>query len=165
MGEVSTTLFSMENLVTLVALVAAIFVSRVFFVNKIGKMTKKEQMIAQAKRKGNVAKGVCVDTKFVRGDMHSDHIEMREHSMRVKYEYRVNGVPYYKTMEFQSIGMAVTNYPHEVDVYYDGRNPRKAVCPEEATAEHHRQAGCYSTIVVFVLVFVLLRVFLSNILC
>lgn len=153
-----------ENIITLAAVIIAAFVSRMVFKMKMGGQTKKERFISNAKRRGNVAQGICVDAKFMRGDIESSSVSMREHSMRCKYEYYVNGVAYYKIMTFQSIGMAVTDYPNEVEVYYDAANPKKAVCPEEATELNHRRSGCYTTIAVFAVVYFAVHLILNAIL-
>ncbi len=127
-----------------------------FFDVKFG----KAKFIEIAKAKGNCTQGYIIKDKFIPGDETSENEEIRSNTMRITYEYVVNGVKYKKKMSFQSPGMVTIKFPIVIDVYYDPRNPKKAVCKEEATRAIQQRTGCllsfvFATVAIAVLLNIL----------
>ena len=135
-----------DEFLTGIALIIAIIVG-VFKYKKNGN-SKKEKFIENAKKTGCYTTGVCVDTKLYWGNPDSSDPRFRHESIKVKYKYTINGIDYYKRMEFQSIGKVAIDYPSQVTVYYDSHKPKKAVCPEETTVAKRIEGGCLSAIFV-----------------
>jgi len=104
----------------------------------------KERFIDRAKQKGCVTEGTCIKTKTRFGTHDSnDASYLSNDSIIVKYEYMVKGKSYSKKIKFQSPGMVSIKYPYKVNIYYDEKNPAKAYCREEASAD----SGCLLTLV------------------
>lgn len=115
--------------------------------------SRREKFIEKAKAQGHYTTGECVETKIRRGTNEPDDL-YQDDSLKVKYQYSVNGVTYTKKMSFESPGMVSIKYPHQVTVYYDPKNPGKAVCKEEA--ERDPNVGCCGTLVLAGLVMAVL---------
>lgn len=155
-----------QELYVVIAMVIAAFVGRKYYTNRVknGK-SKKQKFIENAKRNGNITVGEAVDVKIVLADRESSNPRMRSESRKVKYSYKVNGIEYFKHMTFQNVGRVSADYPFRVTVYYDPRNPKNAVCPEETSPANTRQNGCLVTIGITILttfvVFHFLRILLG----
>lgn len=113
--------------------------------------SRKQRFIAKAKERGDYTKGKYVKTKIYSGDLTSSDLSQRSDVYEVTYEYIVNGKTYEKTMCFQNPGVVGGDYPYEVIVYYDARNPQKSVCPQEASRAEQQKGGCLTTIVVTII--------------
>lgn len=119
---------------------------------------RKQKIIEKRKKAGNYTTGDMVSRKYRQGNRDMKDDVLRYDSYKVKYEYTVHGKKYYKEMTFQSPGMAGTDYPISVTVYYNPGNPRKSICPEES--EPNKGLGCLGTILLDVVICVLLLHFL-----
>ena len=135
-----------DELIALVALIAGGFVAVSTYRRVRHGKSRKRKFIDKAKIAGNCVIGQYESSTVLLGDVDSDNWRHRKSSLRVKYKYVVNGKSYYKKLTFQSLGRAGTDFPNEVEVYYDANNPKKAVCPEEAPSEERIQTGCLSAI-------------------
>lgn len=114
---------------------------------------KKTKLIELAKQNNCIVKGRCVETKRIQGTNNfDDPIHIREESMKVKYEYIVNNIKYYKKIKFQSIGSTSAKYPYEITIYYNKNNPKKCVSNHDSNT---RGTGCLLTIVMTLLTFCL----------
>jgi hypothetical protein len=139
-----------EEMITAVALLIACAVGFYTYKLRMGGQTKNQKFIDKAKKSGHYVVGEYADSKLQLGVEDSNNARMRNKVLHVRYKYQVNGIEYYKKLAFQSIGMVSVDFPIRVTVYYDPKNPKKAVCPEEATKAQQRQSGCLVTIVVTV---------------
>lgn len=115
------------------------------------KKTKNQQFIDRAARGGYCTVGVYDSSKVIRGIRESSNSVYRDDSLKVKYRYEVNGITYYKHLTFMNNGRISARFPSEVKVYYDPRNPKNAVCPEEATKAMQVRSGCMTTMAVFII--------------
>ena len=115
------------------------------------KKSKKTRFIEKAKKSGNCVTGEYVSSKVIPGDVNSSNPRYCNSRELVKYKYTVGGNDYYKKITFQTMGVVGTDYPNYVKVYYDPRNPRNALCPEEADPSQQIQSGCLTTILVTIL--------------
>lgn len=153
------------EMIGVIAIAAATATSMLYKKKFNKKGSKKNQFIESAKKKGCVTQGVAVSSKFQAGIRGHSNPTLRADSRTVKYEYRVDGKVYHKEMTFQSPGLTHVRYPDAVTVYYDRSNPRKAICPEEATKAQEVRAGGLGTIAVFIatlfVVINLLKIFLG----
>lgn len=118
--------------------------------------SKKLRFIKAAKKAGNYTQGVKVDSKFYGGIRDHESRDVRNDSLVVKYKYIVNGISYFKKMEFQSPGSLVIKHPEIVTVYYDSRNPKKAVCPEEADSTDEKQSRLVKVLLLFLAIMAIL---------
>lgn len=135
-----------------VSLLIAIFVTiPIYRFARYGK-TKKRRFIERAQKLGHCVVGEYESSKVLPGDIHSSNPRLRSSSLDVKYRYTVEGIDYYKSIIFQSRGRIGTDFPNQIKVYYDARNPRKAVCLEEAHSSKQIESGCLTAIVVMGLV-------------
>jgi hypothetical protein len=139
-----------EEIITAIALAIAAVVGFFTYKFRMQGQTKNQKFIEKAKRTGHYTVGEYADSKLQLGVEDSNNARMRNKVLHVRYKYRVNHIEYYKKLSFQSIGMVSPDFPIRVTVYYDPRNPKKAVCPEEATKSQQRQSGCLMTILVTV---------------
>lgn len=78
------------------------------------------------------------------------------------YEYQVGDHKYTKKITFTDTGVVV-RYPEVIDIYFDDKNPKKAYADVELTNEKQKQSGCYTSIIisiiVIIVVFNLLKLF------
>lgn len=129
------------------------------------KQTKNQKFIEKATRAGCYTSGHYETSKVILGVEGSSNVKYREDKLKVKYKYMVNGISYYKHVTFQSTGRVGTDFPVEIKVYYDPHNPKKAICPQEATKAMQVRSGCMTTIVItiitLIVVFNLLRTILG----
>ena len=140
-----------EEIITSIALIIAGIVGFSNYKKKIGGATEKQRFIENAKRAGHYTVGEYADSKVQLGNYNSSDVYMRSKTLKVKYKYQVNGVSYYKQLTFQDPGKVSVDFPVSVTVYFDPSNPKKAVCPEEATKTQQRRSGCLVTIGVTIL--------------
>lgn len=138
-------------------IVATIFFSillagyiRLFFKRK----TRKDKFIEKAKAAGHCATGIVVKNKIAFGNDESGNSYFRNDRMKVVYEYKVGGKAYRKKLVFQSPGMVSVQYPYQIDVYYNPKNPAKGVCKEEISED--RSGSCLGTILLAVVSCVIL---------
>ena len=141
----------------------------VFFIRcQKKRKTGRQRFIEKAGAAGNCTLGTCEDYKLRLGVEESGSLHTRSDTMKVTYRYTVGGRAYRKRLAFQSPGKNSVDFPSTVRVYYDPRNPRRAVCPEEATWAHRRQTGCLlsiaATFLFLFLIFHFLR-FLAGLFC
>lgn len=119
--------------------------------------TQKQRFIEKAKEKGWVTEGIFVDFKrrtYTRRSRGRNRYRRKRYGYKryrydiltVKYEYFVNGKSYYKKLKFQIRKWDRAEFPHKVKVYFDPKNPKKAVCPQQATEAHQKENGCLLTI-------------------
>lgn len=127
--------------------------------------TRKQKFIEKSRQVGCCTTGYYESSKVILGVKESGNIKYREDKLKVKYKYIVNGIPYYKFITFQSTGRVGTDFPVDVKIYYDSNNPKKAICPQEATKAMQVRHGCMTTIVITVItlaiVFNFLRILLG----
>ena len=143
-----------EELYTAIALGVAITVGTITYKRCRNNGTRKNKFIEQAKLGGYYTTGEYVDSKVLLGNPESSDIYLKSKSLKCKYKYQVNGVTYYKYMTFQSPGKVSVDFPVSTTVYYNPNNPKKAVCPEEATNSHRlRYAGLSSIVIAFLTLF------------
>lgn len=135
-----------DEIIVGIALAIAGIVGFFTYRRKVGGQTKKQRFIENAKRAGHYTEGEYVDSKVLLGNRESSNLYLKNKTLKVKYEYWVNGVRYLKTLTFQDPGKVSIDFPVSVTVYYDPNNPRKAVCPEEATKTQQLRSGCLVTI-------------------
>ena len=128
------------------ALVLTAFFGRFLYKHQKDRKTGKQRFIEKAKAAGNCTEGEYEDAKVHLGVDGSDNSHFRSDTLVVKYRYTVDGRVYRKSMPFQSPGKAGIDFPSYVQVYYDPRDPKKAVCPEEATWAHQHRSGCLVSI-------------------
>lgn len=141
-----------EDAAIMIAMIIGIAVFAYNFVFTFLRGTSKNQrFIEKAKELGNYTEGKHVKTKIYSGDLTSDNLQQRSDVYEVTYEYVVYGKVFQKTMCFQNPGVVGGDYPYEVIIYYDSRNPKKAVCPQEATRAEQQKNGCLITIAVTIL--------------
>lgn len=125
-----------------VAVFAAIMLAgyiRLFFKRTTG----KEKFIEKAKSAGHYTAGTIRKSKRSYGNDDSNNSYFRNDRIKVTYGYKVNGKEYQKRLLFQSPGCVSIDYPYEITVYFDPKNPAKAVCKEEISAD--RSGGCLGT--------------------
>lgn len=122
-----------EELLTGLALMVAGVVAYLSRNIKLGSVANRAKFIEKAKAAGNYTIGKYVDSKRLLGNRESSNLVYRSDTLKVKYCYQVNGIEYFKNLQFQSPGKIFIDFPVDVTVYYDPKNPKKAVCPNEAT--------------------------------
>jgi hypothetical protein len=154
-----------EEIITTIALVIAAIMGYLTYKKRMGGMTKNQKFIANAKQAGNYTIGQYDDSVLQFGNRESTNLYRRSDRMKVRYKYRVKGVDYYKTLFFQDPGKISIDYPYNITVYYDPQNPKKAVCPEEATKKQQLESGCLAsmgiTLLTLFVVFHVLKFFLD----
>lgn len=136
------------NVALIVGLI--VFVYNFVFVFLKG-TSKKQKFIEKAKKQGNYTTGRQCKVKVYKGDITSNDENIRSDTFEVTYEYTVGGKIYKKKLCFNNPGVVGSNHPYEVTLYYDEKNPGKAVCPQEASRLAQRQSGCFTTLVVTVI--------------
>lgn len=147
-----------DELIALLSLGISLPVSIGYYKKVMGGNSKQDKFVEKAKRSGCVATGVSVDTEYLPGDINGKNLAERSPMVRVKYEYRVDGVAYHKYMNFQKPGHSLIDYPEQVTVYYDRNNPRKTISPEEFSAANRKQSGCLGAVGIwFVLMLILIN--------
>lgn len=90
--------------------------------------TKEQKLAEWAKAHGYVIQARAVSSKYYYGIRDSNNAELRNPSISVSYEYTIDGKQYYIHLTYQNRGMVSIDYPVTVNVYYDPKNPLKAVC-------------------------------------
>ena len=115
-----------------------------------------QNYIERAKAHGWFTTATLIDSKLRLGNDESGNAYFKNDRMKCTYEYRVNGIPYKKKIEFQSPGMVAVKFPYTITVYYDPKNPSKSVCREEASQGSQRTMGCLGTIVFSAIAFVII---------
>ena len=121
------------------------------------KKTKNQHFIEKAASGGYCTVGTYDSSKVIRGIRDSDNSVERSDTVKVKYRYEVNGITYYKQLTFLKEGRISVDSPLEIKVYYDPANPKKAVCPQEATKAMQVRSGCMTTMVITVITLVVVR--------
>jgi len=117
-----------EDLKAVIAVVPGIVLFVYLYIMLFAKWkTRKEKFIEKAKAKGHVTEGRRAKYRYA--SMDNKQGKFSHYIIWVKYEYVVNGKTYYKKLRFKRHRFS---FPDHVNVYYDARNPRKAVCPHEA---------------------------------
>lgn len=148
-----------------ISLVITGIISYFVYGRQKNKITKKQQFIEKAARDGYWEVGVYDSSKVIRGIRESSNSVYREDKLKVKYRYTVNGITYYKHITFLNNGKVSARFPSQVNVYYDPKDPKKAVCAEEATKAMQVRSGCMTTMVITIItltvVFNVLRVLLG----
>ena len=143
-----------DELYAAIALAVAIAAGTITYKKCRSKGTRKNNFIERAKLGGYYTSADYVDSKVLLGNSESSDVYFRSKSLKCKYKYQVNGSTYYKYMTFQSPGKVSVDFPISTTVYYDPKNPKKAVCHEEATNIHRlRYAGLTAICVSFLTLF------------
>ncbi len=143
-----------------IALVVGILVAIPTYRWARNKKSKNRVFLEKAQRAGCRTVGRYESFKVLVGNRESNDARFRYDSVQVKYKYTVSGIDYYKTMIFQNQGQVGTDFPDEVEVYYDPQNPRKSVCPQEAHPKQQIQSGCLTTIAItFIAMFLAFHIF------
>ena len=135
-----------EQMMAAIALVAAFIVGRMHYKRVMSGGTKKNKLINKAKKQGCVATAYYVDSEVLRADSDGDSVRARNRKLRAQYEYRVNGIAYKKILYYINTGGVGLSGPPQVMVYYDAKNPKNAVCQEEASDYVKRQSGCLGSL-------------------
>lgn len=150
-----------EEIITYISLIVAGIVGFFAYKRRVGGANRRHRFIENAKRTGCYTVGECVDSKLQFGNPDSSSLHMRSNSLKVKYKYQVDGISYYKSMTFQDPGKVCIDFPISVTVYYDRNNPKKAICPEEATKAQQLRSSCLGSmglaILALIVTFYLLR--------
>ena len=146
-----------DRLITAIALAIAGVVAYLCRNLNWGSVVKKRRFIEKAASGGYCTVGVYDSSKVIRGIRESGNSVERSDAVKVKYRYEVNGITYYKQLTFLKEGRISVDSPLEIKVYYNPRNPKKAVCPEEATKAMQVRSGCMTTMVIFVLALICVR--------
>lgn len=136
------------EVITIISLAISITVGILSNKLLMGSKRGKHKFLEEAKKKGNVVQGILAGTKLLLGNEDSKNVRLKNDRIRATYHYTVKGKTYKKVMIFQSWGRVLPDYPASVQVYYNPSNPKKAVCPEEATESGRRQSGCLLSIVI-----------------
>lgn len=148
-----------DEVIVAIALFVAVIVSSLYYKRVMNGGTRKQKMIERAKRKGNVTTAVYVNSKVLAADRDGESIRAQNRKLQAVYEYRVNGVSYKKVLHFINTGGVGLSCPNHMTVYYDARNPRNAVCAEEASEFTKRQSGCLGALGIgFLIVIVLVNI-------
>ena len=138
---------------SLIALACGALIILYFIVNTLIRGNSRvKRFVAKAKKDGNVAVGVAVKHVF-RGNAGKDGNYQSEN---VTYAYVVNGKKYFKKLYFQSIS-EIVNYPHEIKIYYSKNNPRKSYTQIDMDPAERNQMGCYTSLILAVIVVVLIN--------
>lgn len=112
--------------------------------------SKKEKFIENAKQNGCFTKAKAVFNKHHFGnDGHNSAAYGKDREI-VVYEYTVNGKKYTKKIIYEHSGTS-SDYPYEITVYYNPKNPKKIVREGEVTKNSKAQVGCFTTIFVTIL--------------
>jgi len=124
----------------------ATFVYCFIFVYWKGK-SRKQKFIERAKQQGNVTTGTKISAKVYQGDASAKSYNARSNTWVVIYGYMVDGVEYKRKVKFDGgLGIPKANYPVQVNVCYDPRRPKKALCVEEVSRVNYE--GCLITMIV-----------------
>ena len=127
-----------------------------------------QRFVDAAKEAGNVITGHVVKARRSWTHGRPDSLtEMDNFSDRVTYEYVIDGKYLYKVIYFPRKGVkAHSDYPEEIEIYYDPQKPKKAKCQEEISPKDQNAAGFITFIVAFIavayLVYLLLATFFLN---
>jgi len=122
----------------------ATFVYCLIFVFIKGK-SRKRKFMERMKEQGNVVTGAKIKAKLLKGSLSAKGYYARRNTWIVVYGYTVDGVEYKRKVKFDGgLGIPKTNYPVQVNVCYDPRRPKKAVCVEEVPRLNYE--GCLITI-------------------
>lgn len=142
----------MEDYVIMgISLVITGIISYFVYGRQKNKKTKNQLFIEKAASGGYCTVGVYVSSKVIRGIRESSNSVERSDTVKVKYRYVVNGITYYKQLTFLKEGRISVDSPLEIKVYYDPENPKKAVCPQEATRGMQVRSGCMTTMVITII--------------
>lgn len=154
-----------DEMIVAIALVVAVILGGIYYKSRMSGGTKKHKLLETAKRKGNVTTAVFIDSELLVANRDGESLRSRTRKLQARYEYRVNGVSYMKTLYFINTGGVGLSCPNQVTVYYDARNPKNAVCAEETSEYTKRQSGCLGALgigfVTVVVVVNLLRILLG----
>ena len=124
---------------------AAVFLYCFIFVYWKGK-SRKQKFIERAKQQGNVTTGTKISAKVYQGDASAKSYNARSNTWVVIYGYMVDGVEYKRKVKFDGgLGIPKANYPVQVNVCYDPRRPKKALCVEEVSRVNYE--GCLITMI------------------
>ena len=93
-----------DEVIVFIALVIAGIVGFLLYKRRVGGMSRKQRFIDNAKREGNYTTGEYVDSKVQLGSPDSADLYLRSNTLKVRYMYHVDGIPYYKTLTFQDPG-------------------------------------------------------------
>lgn len=146
-----------EEIRTTIALIVGAIVLVICYIKLFIKgRSHNQKFIENAKEKGNYTTGKLIDNKLRLGNDESGNANFKNDRMKCTYEYIVNGVSYKKKITFQSPGMVAVKFPYTVTVYYDTKNPANSVCKEEATQGAQRSKGCFSTIALAAIAFMII---------
>lgn len=146
-----------EEMRTIIALIAGAIVLVISYIKLFLKgRSYNQKFIDRAKAKGNYTTATLVDNKLKLGNDDSGNANFKNDRMKCTYEYIVNGTTYKKKLTFQSPGMVAVKFPYTVTVYYEPNNPSKSVCKEEATQGKQRSTGCFGTIGLAALTFIII---------
>lgn len=135
-----------DKIIALLSLCVSVPMAVGYYKKVMGGNARQDRFIDKAKQNGCVTTGVCVDTEYLPGDINGDNLTERSAMMKVKYEYRVDGMKYYKYLRFQDIGCDLLDYPEQITIFYDKRNPRKTLSRMEFSASSRKQSGCLGAI-------------------
>lgn len=109
--------------------------------------SKKQKFIQKAREKGNVVTGYYKDRKVHFGiSSETKNSTLKDDMIIVTYTYRVRNQDYEKSLSFEG-NAAWFEEPKEIEIYYDSENPRKTVCPLEASKNSQQGHGCLMTII------------------
>lgn len=137
----------MENVVLLCeGLVGlTVFVFCLVFKVIIGK-SPKQKFAEKAKAQGRVTTAYYKNSKVRRGDWNERENSLGDDVYTVWYTYIVNGTEYQKKLIF-STSLISPNYPAQITIYYDLKNPQKCVTGGEITQNAQQGRGCLITVV------------------
>ena len=116
-----------EVMITFISFVISVVISLVFyiFVSK-----RNTVLFERAKSSGCVVIGRVVNVSHSLGTGNIEHSDAnRENSVKVTYEYVVNGKSYKKKFVYTANGRGTVDYPSSLTFYYDKGNPKRVFIP------------------------------------
>ncbi|MGM9603114.1 MAG: DUF3592 domain-containing protein [Faecousia sp.] len=144
------------NIGAAVAIVISTILSCWYYKSVMKRGSQKQRFIETAKKKNCVTNAEYVDSIVIFGNRDSKDYNRSHSRIRVEYEYYVDGQKYTKDIVYQNLGGVSIRYPTTITVYYDPANPRKAVCPIEASSHDQRESGCLGAVGIWIVVTVVI---------
>lgn len=124
-------IFTGDNLRMLLTLCVSIPMSIRQWKKVMSRNTRKDKFIEAAKNNGCVTTGVCVKSEYLAGDPDGNSLEERSAAIAIKYQYKVEGITYYKKQLFRNPGSRRIDYPNTITIYYAKAKPRKVITSVE----------------------------------
>ena len=137
--------------ITIAFICGAIVFAWLFFFVFIKGKTRGNRLMAKAKQSGCITTGTAIKNDY----REFTGPDGRYGSEIVTYEYFVDGKRFKKKITYTDTGIVI-NYPDQVEIFYDKNNPSKSYADVELGHNEQKQTGCYTSIVIPIIVIILI---------